>query len=146
MAKEKQDKLSSFGLTQEEFEKFKDVLPTFNIGQIEIGSKVHLTFLDSEPIMVEAKEFGKQTKVPTPCLRVHIETVFRKQSDGQYLEVPMASDSTLWLSSKTLAMGIYNLFEQNAKNLKGKKAEIIVGIANYKDYGEGRAYRVTQRV
>lgn len=142
---DKQEDLGIFGVTPEEVERSKDILPTFDIGQIETGSKVVMTILDKKPRDIEHRNIykrkGESDKKTTPVLKVFVDTIFRF-ADNEYIEIPIKENQTLWLSSKSLSLGLAKIFTKNNGSLEGEKITIYIGTADYKDYGENRCYNV----
>jgi hypothetical protein len=140
--------LANFGITEEIYNKTKNILPTFDIGKLEVNSKVILRFLEDMPKEVEVvdvfalqKGQPKDSKIKSRALSVHVDTVFRAERKG-ILEVAIDQDMTLWLSSKTLSIGIARLYEQLG-HLKDVKACITIGEADFR-MGKNRAYSVMQ--
>ena len=50
----------------------------------------------------------------------------------------------LWLSSKTLKMGVTRVAQNNNGSLAGVTVRIHKGKADYKNYGENTVYRVSE--
>jgi hypothetical protein len=138
------DLFGLYGVDRDAFERSKDILPTFDLGKLEVGSRVALKFLDDSPKIVTTKDkFSKGNMKETPVIRVMIDTVFRMGDDGKLIEIPMNMAHSLWLSSKSLAMGVLRVHQEHG-TLKDKRAIINIGITDYKDFGENRCYSVTQ--
>lgn len=138
--------LDLFGVDKDLVEKTKDILPTFDLGKLEVGASAIIEFLEDEPTKVKHKTPYKKEEIETPVIKIKVDTLYRpreNQEDG-LIEIPMNSDMTLWLSSQSLSLGIARIYIDNNNSLKGKKAKISIGTANYKDYGENRCYRVSQ--
>lgn len=134
--------LDKFGISAETLEKSKDILETFDLGKTEVGSVIHLQFLDSEPKLIKTtgkfnEDKGKE--IEQKALEVYVEKVVLPDNT----EVPYGQKFTLWLSSSTLNLGIAHLYDDN-KDLKGVKAKIKVTTAFFKNVGaENRCYRVS---
>lgn len=140
------DLFEAFGIDKETFEKSKDILPTLDLGELETGSEVYIQFLESMPIkeVEHQSKFGnKGEKVKTKVLTVSVEKILR-QTDSEKLEIPIGEKQTLWLSSKSLRLGIMRIASENNNNLEGLKVVIKKGLATYKQYGENTCYNVVQ--
>lgn len=128
-----------YGVSEESFNKSKDILPTLDIGKLEVGSRVLLTFLDDAPKLVSIESKFQKKKVDTPVIRVLVDTIFRMEKDGRLLEIPTGMNYSLWLSSKSLAMGVLKVHQAHG-TLKDIKISISIGMTDYKDFGENRCY------
>lgn len=135
-----------FGVTEEEIEKSKDILPSFDLGKIERDSKIFVTVLSKEPEMVEHTDNfseNKDQKIKTPVLKVKVNKVLR-YTNKENIEIPYDEPFTLWLSSKSLSLGFAKIFANNNGNLENVDCVIRVTSAVYKKYGENRCYDVTE--
>lgn len=148
MSQDKQKFLDAFGLTSETYEKSKDILPTFDLGKLSDGSIVILKFLDDLPKEIEVKnKFAKKGDSKTIISRVipvNVDTVFNMTKDG-IKEIPYNQDCSLWLSSKSLSIGVAKIAENHNDSLKGVKVKISIGMAEYK-LGLNRCYTVSEAV
>jgi|WetSurMetagenome_2_1015567.scaffolds.fasta_scaffold77952_1 hypothetical protein len=139
----KKDLFSAYGVDKESFEKSKDITPTLDLGKLEVGARVHFQFLQSEPREIEVKSKFQKGNVTTRVIKVHCYWIDRPQSSGAPLRVPMDGDYTLWLSSRSLSMSLLRIVTAlETPDLKGVYADIVVGLADYKDFGENRCYTV----
>jgi hypothetical protein len=136
------DLFSIFGIDKATFEKSKDILPTFNLGELPVGSKVVLRFLESVPKEIEVMSKFAKKKVLTKVIKVFVDTVFKANSDGTLTEIPYGFEYSLWLSSKSLSLGLLKI-AYNSETLQDAKVTISIGTADYKDFGENRCYSVT---
>ena len=140
--KEQDDLFGLYGITEEAYTKSKDILPTFELGKLNVGSRVVLTFLDETPRKMNvANKYKKGEKTETSVISVYVDTVFNMGKDGVLIEVPMRMNYSLWLSSKSLALGILKV-HKSVGTLKGQKVTLSIGTAEYKDFGENRCYSV----
>jgi hypothetical protein len=134
-----QKKLSELmGIDAKAAEKMKDMLPTFELAKVEIGSSVVCQALEiPKPVTWTDEEDIEKTGQVLPVM---VEKVIR--ADGMI--VPYSDKYGLWLSSKTLAMGIMRMVpSDDVEDLVGKKFQIKVTTARYKQ-GENRCYVVKE--
>ena len=133
------EKLSEMlGLDFEAVKKSENILPSFDLGALGVGDKVICQAIDA-PKMVTFKDRETKKDKSVPVLAVNVVKVIR--ADG--IEIPYNEKYGLWLSSKTLSMGLNRLVkDDNVEGLLGKRFMIKVGMAEYKNYGEGRCYHV----
>lgn len=143
---ETQNKLASdiFGFDKETIEQSKNIYPTFDLSgkRLDIGTQIILEFV-SEPVEKETKDkFAnkKGAKKNAYVAVVNIDTVFRPQSDGTMLEVPINKKYSLWLSSRSLALGLSAALGDRTSWI-GFRCKITVDTATY-EQGENTAYRV----
>jgi hypothetical protein len=134
-----QKKLSEMlGIDSKAVEKMKDMLPTFDLAKVETGGSVICQALEVPREVAWTDEDGNE-KV-SQVLPVMVEKVIRL--DG--MVVPFGDKYGLWLSSKTLAMGIMRMVpSDDVEDLVGKKFQIKVTTARYKQ-GENRCYVVRE--
>jgi hypothetical protein len=134
-----QNKLSGLlGINKADVDKMQDILPTFDLTKVEIGGSVIMQALE-EPKKVTWTTEDDEEKT-SHVLPVMVLKIIRK--DG--LEVPMNDKLGLWLSSKTLSIGILRLVPSDrAIDLIGKKFQINVSTARYKQ-GVNRCYNVRE--
>lgn len=124
---EKQKTVSDlFGITDDELEKSKNIKPNLDLGTMEINSQIMVEFLDTEPIEVETPQ-GKYSK---SALVIGVKLL-----DGTNAEY------SLFLSSKTLRLGVAKLYDES-KNLIGQKVIIKKTRVNFKNFGENDCYNV----
>lgn len=131
---------SKFGLDKETIEKSIDVLPTFDLGKLELGCHVYMTVLEREPKEVEVNDKFTNGKKTTRCINVFVEKVIRANGE----EVAYGENMNLWLSSKSLAIGFFKAYEENNKSLKDVMVKITIGETEYKKFGTNRCYTVNQ--
>jgi hypothetical protein len=150
--KMKENDFKAFGIDKETFVKSKDILPTFDLGELKENSTVYLTVLDKkpQPITHKAKfpkgkiKEGDEMETPVLTVNVHKVSVPDKDSEMGLLDISFEEKFTLWLSSKSLSLGFAKIFEDNSEDLTGIKAKIKVTTAIYKKFGENRCYQVSQ--
>lgn len=135
------------GVDKDLVEKAKDILPTLDLGTLEVGEVVYLQVLSEEPKEVTHKnKFKKNKKDPdeitTKVINVFVEKIIRADEDKT--EVTIGDKQALWLSSKSLALGISRVLEENEDKLLGLKLKIEIGKAIYKEFGENRCYNVSE--
>lgn len=137
---EKDQKLSEMlGIKKEDIEHQKDLLPVFNLSKVAVGGMVFIQIL-SEPQKVSWIDKDTDEQKEGSIINIVVEKV--RQLDG--VTVDFGDKYALWLTSKTLAMGMIRLAENdNPKTLLGKRAIIKVGTAVYKK-GENRCYSVSE--
>lgn len=141
--------LEVYGITEEDLEKSKDINPTLNLGKFEEGAMLDLTILDKEPKFVKHKNKFKQSakdsdEKETPVLNVVLHTVYRPQEDKTFLNVPMNDEKySLWLSSKSLSLGLARIAKETLGNLENIKVRIKISLTDYKEFGTNRCYNVT---
>lgn len=143
MTTEKQSILERFGINKEEFEKTKDILPTFDFSNLAVGESVVLTIDEETPKPVEHEnKFKKGENTKTFVLPVIVHQVNRLGDHNEPFVVPMNDEKmTLWLSSKSLSMNLVKIFEETGK-VKGTTVKIVKSSAIYKNYGENTCYNV----
>jgi hypothetical protein len=130
MNKEEQNKLSAYGLTQEEADKAKDILPTYDLGVLAIGQQAEFKILDSEPKTIEAKSKYDPKKTTAQILNVYDKAA--------------RMNMTIWLSSKSLAMEFWKLAQKHNGSLKNLDVVIAVRTYEHEQYGSTRAYTVQE--
>lgn len=146
MAKEtesKTDIFSLFGVTKETYENSKNINPIFDFSKVDIVEGV---VISETPILVTHKakfkneyhKIGDEIQTPTIAIKV-----LNAVKDGQDITSELTGVYSVWLSSKTLALGFLGLFDKH-KTLKNLKFRVKVETANYKQYGENTAYRVME--
>lgn len=157
---EKNSKINElFGVNEDVLEKSKDIYPSFDIGKLEEESMVSLKIISEEPKLVthpkkfnlteeeeKAKKKGEDVTEETGVLVVEIASVFRPdKKTSEMLEVPYNNEQySLWLSSKSLSMGLARIYQENENSLKNMDVKITIGKANYKQFGENTCYRVSK--
>ena len=134
-----QKKLSEMlGIDTDTMNKSKDIIPTFDLSSLGVGDKAIMQAI-AEPNPVVWEDKREKVKKTSMVLPVVVEKVVR--ADGT--ELPYNEKYGIWLSSKSLAMGIARLTENDyVQELVGKRFIVKVGLATYKNYGEARCYHV----
>lgn len=133
---EKQTDLETlFGITKELVDKSKDILPVLDLGNADIGSKFKIEFIESKPRIIETpnSDFSDTAKV----INVKEISLGNEEFEG-------AVKYSLFLSSKSLALGVGKLWIEHNKDLEGVKCLISVGETNYKKFGKNRCYTVQE--
>lgn len=125
-----QTQLKKFGLTAEEAEKAKDILPTLDLGTLQVGMAIELKILDSTPTEIEAKSKFDPNKTKALILNV-----YDKQA---------RMNMSIWLSSKSLQMEFYKLGMKHKFDLKGLDIVITVRTYEHEQFGTTRAYTVQE--
>lgn len=123
-----------FGLTEEELQKSMDILPTLDLGKMPIGTKLFLKFAEKEPREIELKEKGKYGQSSAWVINIDDFTL----GENTVLKY------TMFLSAKTLRLAVIKLWKNNDENLENIKIQLIVGSAEFKEFGENRCYTVQQ--
>ncbi len=145
--------LKDFGIDQKTLDKSGDIFPPFDLSGLEDGAKIFIKFVSQKPKVVEHKDIyardedGKKipdAKKNTGVLEIFVEKVARPQDDGSFLDVDYNETFSLWLSSKSLSIGIAKISQEHNYNLEGVKAKIHKGKAQYKDFGENTCYSVSE--
>jgi hypothetical protein len=133
----KQEKLSQlFGVTSEEVEQSKSILPTLDLGNLKVGNTLKIKFLETTPKEIETESKFQKGKQKVKILKV------LEISLGETFEQG-AREYTMWLSAKTLQLEIAKLYMANNETLDGVKAEVSVTIENFA-LGENRCYHLRQ--
>lgn len=136
--------LSKFGITDEELEKGADIVPTFSLGKdLPVGSKVIVEILEKEPREIEVKDiYGKEEKKKTSVLNVFVKQVSRPNGE-EFLVIPIEEERSIYLTSKTLALGFGRIYKKYNGDFKGVMVKIHKTTAEYKQ-GENICYNVTE--
>lgn len=134
---ENQKKFSDlFGVDYETVQLSKKILPTLNLGKLKEGSRIKIEFTESCPrmILTPNNPYGAETaKV------INVKEISLGDTEEQG-----ALEYSMFLSSKSLAMGVAVIYDNNNFDLKGCRAVITVSTAEYKNYGENRCYIVQE--
>jgi len=135
--------LNKFKIDKEEFEKSKDILPTLDMGKLEINESVIVTIDSEEPTEIEHDDkFNKGKKIKSLVLPVVVNQYNRIDKENKEFIVTANDEKmTLWLSSKSLRMNLLKCFE-NKPFIKGVKLKITKTTAVYKNFGENTCYTV----
>lgn len=149
MTENKNDEIETlFGVSKESIEKSKNIYPTLELGKLEENSIVFGVVCEEKPNNVKHKnkfkKKGEPEELETPVLIVFVDTIKRRTSDGEIVELPIQEKQSLWLSSKSLSLGFAKLYEENSRNLKDIGFKITISTADYKEYGENTCYRVSK--
>lgn len=132
MKNEKQEeKLNVFGIDEETIQKSINIRPILDLGQLQTGDIVKVEFLEDEPKIIETpnSKFQKTARV------IAVKEISIVGAELEY---------SLFLSSKSLALGINRLYVRNGNKLASVKAIIKKDKAVYKDFGENTCYNVQQ--
>lgn len=122
-----------FGLTEEEAKKTKDITPTFNLGDLNVGESAHFTILSEKPKELEIPDKEETKKQGKP--------IKKKVKALKALDKLTGMEVTLWLSAKSLSMGFFNVFKKEG-TLKDKDVVIAVREYDHPVYDKTRAYSV----
>lgn len=123
-----------FGLTTEDAEKTKDIIPTFNLGKLGEGDTEAFKVLEEKPRTVKFKT--KDDKG---------EEVEKEDLVLTAMHRPTGVKQTLWLSSKSLRMQFYKLAKNRPEqNLLGAEIIISVRMYDHPQWGETRGYVVQE--
>lgn len=139
------DSFSLFGVTKEQFEKTKNLNPIFDFSKADVVSG---NIVSQAPFLVKHKakfkgEFHKiGDEIQTPVLIVNITGATKDSKD---CTSDLSGKYSLFLSSKTMALGFLSLFDKY-QSLEGLKFRIVVSKATYKQYGENTIYRVHELI
>lgn len=144
----KQENLELFGITKDELNQSKDILPTLDMGKkLEDESRLVLTFIEDKPKLVNVRDVmskDKDARRDVPSIGIFLHEVHRPQADGKHLIIPMNEKYNMFLSSKTLRLGIGKIFDSHQENLKDVKVKIHKTKADFKGYGENTCYTVSE--
>ena len=130
--KASEEQKNLFGFTESEAKKYaelKEIKPTFNLSDIKAGEAAKFKITSEKPELVvvddEAAEGGKRN--------VFVINAIDKLTEMEH---------TLWLSSVSMRIQMYQLFAKNKNTLKG--LDIIVSVREYDHpkYGKTRGYSV----
>ena len=141
----KQEKLKAYGIEPMVFEKSKDILPSLDLGKFDIGTKIFISFLESEPKEIEVKnKFRTSEKEPetkqAKIISVYVDRIIN--AEGQ--NIPYGLKYGMFLTSKSLALGIAKIASNlETWDLLGVKVMIQVSEVDYKNFGTNRCYNVT---
>lgn len=127
--KEKDTTLELFGVESASVEKSLDIKPIYNLGKsFPYNQALEIEFLEDAPKIVETpnSKFKESSRVIS------------------ILDLTTNLEYSLFLSSKTLSLGVAKLYKLNNNSLKGIRARIIKTTAKFKDFGENDCYVVQQ--
>jgi len=144
--------VSKLGITQEEIEKAEEIKESFDFTNLALNDVVTFEFISNDVNEVlttaknsnEKKKIKKGDKVLTPCINVKVISLQNK--DGLHVLDDENKIYNLWLSSKTLALGIgkISLYNKDRENgLIGLRFEVKKSKASFKE-GENTCYIVNQ--
>jgi len=134
---EQKNKLSElFGVDKETLDKSKNILPVLDLGKMEIGTKVKVEFLEDAPreIKTPNNQYGNET---AKVINVKEISLGEGEDEG-------AVKYSLFLSSKSLALGVARVYVENKESLLGTKVLITISETVYKTFGLNRCYIVQQ--
>lgn len=145
--------LEKLGVTKEEIEQSNNIKETFKFDELNYGDIVEFEFVDDELLEIEqiAKNVNKDKgiklgdKIKVPAIKVYVLRIIPKDKEKEIIEYEKTEDNiyTLWLSSKTLAMGIGKISVDNNEIVKGISFKVEKSKAVFKT-GENTCYRVRQ--
>lgn len=131
---EKDKTLELFGVSSESVEKSKDIVPTFDLNKsLKDGETVRVQFTEDEPRTVDTPNSKYQKSANVIGVKV-----YNDMSDKTGLNY------SLFLSSKSLSLGVARLWEKHNRKLKNVFAIIKKTTAVYKEHGENTAYNVQE--
>ncbi len=122
----KDEDLKLYGVDKESIAKSGDIFPTLALGEFEHGTKIHAIVENEKPKTVEHKKkfltederkSGKDIMTKTNVLNIFVTKIERPQDSGEFLDVEMNETFTLWLSSKSLGMGLGRIAQEHNGNL-----------------------------
>jgi hypothetical protein len=125
-----------FGFTEEEAKKYeetKDIKPTFNLGQLKVGDSVKFKLVSQEPKLVTVPD----DEAPTGQREVYTVTAIDKLT---------GLECTIWLSSISLRMQLFQLYTKNRNTLKDLEINIAVREYDHPKYGRTRGYSVQKEI
>lgn len=119
-----------FGVDQETIDKSKDIKPVLDLGSLDLNSVVKVEFTEKEPKEIETpnSKYNKVSKV------ISVKDI----THGENLEY------SLFLSAKSLSLGIARIYQKHGNDLTGVKVLIKKTKTIYKDYGENIAYNIQE--
>lgn len=120
--------LDAFGVTKEELDATQDINPTLRIAQyFENHSYMDVTFTQAKPEMVKVKD-DKGKEEERPVISVDLDGV----------------EYSLWLSAKTLRLGVGKVANEHGFDLDGVTVRITQTPAHHETYGDYNAYNVQE--
>ena len=122
--------LDLFGVTSDEVEKGKDILPSLDLKSVLVDlSPVEVIFRENMPKIVEIPDEDEPSGVrKASCIVVEFG----------------GTNNTLWLGAKSLAMAIARIAQDNAFKLEGVKARITMQEGTHAKYGKVNYYNAQQ--
>jgi len=118
-----------FGVKEETVKKAQDIKPVLKLGKdMPYNVPLQIEFMESAPKTVETPNSKFDTSA-------NVITV---------LDLVTKIEYSMFVSSKTLALGVAKLWTAHNHDLKGVKAQIIKTTAVYKDFGENECYNVQE--
>ena len=124
----KEDRLSKlFGIDRATLDKSKDIKPILDLSKLEENETIVVTFLDKEPHIIETpnSKFSKTARIIS----------VKDENNLEY---------SLFLSAKSLSLGVGKLWESNNNDLTNVRAIIKKTTAIYKEFGENTAYNIQE--
>lgn len=121
-----------FGIDKETLEKSKDIKPILDLGAMKDNSIVRVEFSEKEPREVETpnSKYSKTARV------ISVKDITEgEQNSLEY---------SLFLSAKTLSLGVAKIWEKHNFDLTGVKAVIKKTKAVFKEFGENTAYNIQE--
>lgn len=123
--------LDDLDIDKDTFEKSKDILPTLDLGKYPEDSQVFCQIV-GEIKKVKHKDTqgeDKNKEIETPVIPVAVSKVIMPSGD----ETPINEKMTMWLSSKSLRLGLLRALDNiDPENIIGTKIKISKGKAFYK--------------
>lgn len=123
--------LEKYGLNEtdkEKIDKSKDIIPTFNLGDLPVNHEEQFTIAIDEPFMVDFEQDGEQRREP-------VITVIDR----------FGMKFNIWLTAKSLKYEFFKLQESH-ESLKDLKVNLKVREYNHEKYGKTRGYSIQEIV
>lgn len=115
-----------FGVSEEELEKTEKIIPSFNYGDyLKNNAFVEFEFSESAPREIEVPDDEEKTG---------------KRKAKVITITFLGTEYTLWLSAKTVRMGVAQIWKNNNGDLTGVKVRMTCSKAKHEKYGEYTAY------
>lgn len=137
--------ISKIGVTKEELKQSEEIKESFDFSKIKDNESVVFEFMNDEvkEIEIEAKHENKDKKIKVgdkikvPTIEVKPLTLI---NGSESLDYNVTDSYTLWLNSKTLALGVGVIANEN-ESVKGLKFMVTKTKAKYKQ-GTNVCYKV----
>lgn len=132
-----QTNLGKWGITSEELEKSRDIRPLLKLSDLSESDRIEIEFQEDEPRTIKYEKDGQSKEFQV------IKIIAHKLWKGNDMD-SMDIEYDLPLSSKTLRIGVVRILQDNGGTLVGVNAMITVSMAEFKDYGTNRCYRISR--
>lgn len=135
MSEEKKEAHDLFGVSKEEADKAQDIVPTFNLGDLEVGKSHRFTIVSAQPKSVEFEDKKERDEEGKP--------VKKSQLVLEAIDALTGMKVALWLSAKSLRLEFMKLYR--AKGTL-ENVPVVVAVREYEhdQWGKVRGYSVQE--